>query len=382
MVRCPGCGTAQSPWAAQCEQCGTELAGASSIDAPRRGRRPTPRLAIGTVIVVLAAVLGVTLARDRGPAHHRASPPSAPSGQRQPPAAGSQAPITVVDVDQSGQLVAHDLRTGTARDLAPDAAGWPEGPTIVDNQIIYISAGAVREPGRASPFTSGDSLVPVGGTEQVWATSSPDDGGPTAQLLQVRKDWSPVEDVHLESGETPAAAGPDRLVTVSGSGLLIRDASTGRVLIRTGPVHNLYDVVGVDFTNVVFVPSGCDAGCPMDLVDTSTGATEALPAPPTTTGFIGGGAISSAGDIAAFAAIPGGSGGPSAELVLIDASRVERVVGIALTVSEPVGAAAWDPTGRWLVFGGLRATYLLDRTTMRVSRLSFVAGYGFTVAAG
>jgi len=384
MVRCPSCGTAQSPWAPRCEACGTDLAGATPVEErPPRHRRLDRRLVVvGTLLVGLAVAVVVSLAPDRAPAGHRSPRPPAPGGALRTLLTHNKVPITIVDVDGSGRLIAHDLGAGTTRILAPDAAGWPEGPTTVDGQILYISAGTVHEPGQAFPFTTADVLVPVGDMGEVWATSLTDHGPTTARLLQAQAGWGPVEDVALTAGETPAAATLGSLVTVSGTQVLVRDANTGRVVVRSGPVGAAYDVVGADLGTVDFVRSGCGVGCPIERIDARTGVAQTLLPPATTDGFIGGGAISPTGTVAAFAVIPGGAAGPAAELVLIDASHAERVVDAPLTIGDPAGAAAWDPTGRWLVFGGLRATYLLDTTTLEVTRLPFVAGYGFTVAPG
>jgi hypothetical protein len=266
--------------------------------------------------------------------------------------------------------------------LATDAAGWPEGPVTVADQVLYISGGKLYSPPGRTPLAAADTLLPVGGRmAEVWATPSTGYGGQTASLFEVLPAWGLVTQVRVGTGQVPVAASVTRLVTLDGGEITITDANTGIVTGHTGPVDHAYDVVGASSDSLAFARTGgCTTDCPLAIVDLTSGATTAtLAAPPGTSGFIGGGAVAGSGLIAAFAAV-----GPpptrTARLVVVDGTS-EVLVATGIAVEEPVGAAAFDPTGRWLVFGGLTATYLLDTAAMQVNRLPFVAGYSFTVLA-
>jgi len=285
----------------------------------------------------------------------------------------------VVTVDPFGDLVAFDLAAGTRRVLGRDAAGWPEGPVAVADQAFYISGGSAFRPTSPSPLGSADSLLPVSGLQELWATPSAGAGAHVASLFHVQDGWALITQADLNPGETPVAAGPSRLAAVRDGEIVIRDANTGRVTGRAGPVKHSYDIVGASGDTLVYVHNGqCDSGCSLTLFDMTAATATLLPAPAGTSGFIGGGAVSPTGDTAAFVTVGHASG--QAELVIDNVDGV-RVIPVPFDVEEPVGAAAWDPTGRWIVYGGPRATYLLDTATMRTTLLPFTAGYSFTIIA-
>jgi hypothetical protein len=307
----------------------------------------------------------------------RTGHPDRPSGPAAAatPSGALGVPVMVVVVEPSGRLVGHDLLTGAVQVLATDAAGWPEGPVTVADQVLYISGGKLYSPPGRTPLAAADTLLPVGGRmAEVWATPSTGYGGQTASLFEVLPAWGLVTQVRVGTGQVPVAASVTRLVTLDGGEITITDANTGIVTGHTGPVDHAYDVVGASSDSLAFARTGgCTTECPLAIVDLTTGATTA------TSGFIGGGAVAGSGLIVAFAAV-----GPpptrTARLVVVDGTS-ELPVATAIAVEEPVGAAVFDPTERWVVFGGPTATYLLDTAEMRVTRLAFVAGYSFTVLA-
>jgi hypothetical protein len=319
------------------------------------------------VFVVVSVLLAVFLAGRRNHTH--------PTAVR--------APLTVVEVDQLGDLVAHDLLTGGRRVLSSNAAGWPEGPAAINNRVAYVSADLVWVPGLRRPLGPGAFLVPVHGTPLVWAAARTDTGPAQAVLWNVGTEWVRVGQLALDQGERPVAAMPGRLVTVTGRSLVVRDAATGMTLTRLGDVNDPDQVLGALTDEVAYVPNaGCEgpAGCELKLADARTGADRAVGVPEGAVSFIAGGAISTDGRIAAFNWAPDRADGPTARLVVITPpGDVEHLVNVDLSIGEPVGAAAWDPTGRWLVFGGLRRTFLLDTTTWQVTQLPFTASYGFAV---
>ncbi|MFI5041019.1 MAG: hypothetical protein ACHQNA_04095, partial [Acidimicrobiales bacterium] len=374
----------QSEWAAFCERCGADLAGARLFPAPRQVRwRPRRSLLVplAVVMVVVVAVFGL------GSSRRSHTPPGA-SGPSVTPTSSPGAlsiqgiPIMVVSVDRFGDLVGYDLLSGTQRMLATNAAGWPEGPATTANQAFFISGGNAFTPGRRSVLAAADSLVPVDGLQEMWATPSAGEEAGIASLFHVGDAWALVTRVRVDPGDTPVAAGPSRLAAVHGTDIVIRDANTGRVTGRTGPVRHPYDVVGASGDTIVFARTGgCRSGCPLSMVDmTDPQATTTILPPMGTTSFIGGGSISSTGQLAAFVSVGGSSSG-KAELVIDDEAGLS-VIPTPFNVEDPVGAAAWDPSDRWVVFGGPRATYLLDTATMRTTLLPFNAGYSFTVLAG
>ncbi len=387
VVRCSACGALDSEWAGRCGACGADLTDA--LPAPRRRASRHPGVALGAGTVVLVVLVGVAVLAVGGAHHRREHAPSAAVAPITPaPATPSSRlgrltghPVVVVSAGPSGTLIAHDLAGGADQVLARDVAGWPENAVAVTastEQVVFVSGGRVYVVGGRFVAVA-DSLVGVAGRGEVWATPSTDTGPATAQLLDAGAGWSVDATVQLDRGETPVAADPAHLVTVRGPTVVVRDAHTGRVITTTGPVGALYDVVGITANSVVFVPSGgCQADCPLDVVDMTTGATtKSFAAPAQTRGFIGGGAVSSAGEIAAFVA----ADYPpiNAEVVLISPPGVEKVVTVPVSISDPVGSAAWDPSGGWLAFGGPTETYLLNTATMRADRLPFVAGYGMSI---
>jgi hypothetical protein len=286
----------------------------------------------------------------------------------------------VAAVDSFGNLVGYDLLRGTRRVLAISAAGWPEGPVMVADQPFYISDGQAFTPASPAALATADGLVPVSGLQELWATPSGDAAHQFASLFHVQGGWSLVTRVGLDRGDTPVAAGPSRIAVLHSGDIVFRDANTGRVSGGAGPVAHDYDVVGAAGDSIVYADTGsCRISCPLAIVDMVDQSAMLVAPPAGTTSFIGGGSVNAAGDIAAFASIGDSSSG-KAEIVIDSVSGL-RALPTPFDVEEPVGAAAWDPTGRWVVFGGPRATYLLDTATMRTTLLPFIAGYSFTVLA-
>ena len=359
--------------------------------------------------LVLAGI--VTLALVKVVDHReQATAPAAGQGigaaiPAQPASTGARAevaPIDVVSVDPSGALVEHDLAGSTSRVLAPDAAGWPEGPANVSGQILYLSGGVVYEVGRAEAIYPGpagapqvgepEGLVPVNGPHasvdfgQVWVQIGADgaDSGQAVLLDQDGDQWRATQSLRLAAGERPVAAVPGMLITADGVGRVReRDASTGAIRLATdglgGPQASA-DVVGAADGFIAFVACATAPDCP--LVVQSPRGQQMIRPPAGSSQFIAGGSVSVEGWIAAFAAT-GTPEDPGAELVLVNGvTGATRVVSVPIAIGDPVGAAAWGLNGdaSWLVFGGTRETYVLDTDTMRPILLTFAAGYGFTTA--
>jgi hypothetical protein len=378
MVRCPGCGASQSEWALHCARCGGDLTAAPLI-GPQRRHRPSPRRLLVLTTAAVVAIVAITVAPTSGHPQRSRGRALPPIAAPHPGALGI--PVMVVAVDAEGKLVGHDLRTGASSVRARDAAAWPEGPVTVADHSFYISGGELFTPAGRAPLAAADRLVAVSNLEELWTAALPAGAAGLVSLFVAQPAWGRVGTVRLAPGEVPVAADAGHLVSVRGAAIVVRDANSGRVLATTGPVAHDYDVVGAYNGTVVFARTGgCLTGCPLDLVDVTSGAVTSLASPVGTFGFLGGGAISISGEIAAFVS----TGTPpvqGADVVLVDDARTEKIMRVPVDVEEPVASAAWDPTGRWLVFGGLRATYVLDTSTMRTTLLPFVAGYGFSLLA-
>jgi hypothetical protein len=403
VVRCPSCEAVQSQWAARCTECGADLGA-----APELAELPKPRRRYGLVAVIGALLAGVITLAVVHVGDHRAAKAATDSGggdaaalPEQPgttAAIAAPVPINVVSVDPSGALVEHNLMVDTSRVLAPDAAGWPEGPATVGVRTVYLSGGLVYEVGRAAaiyPPPAGatdegeaDELIPVNGPlaagdgGQVWVETGA--GGldqPEAVLLdQYGDDWTVAGRVQLDPGERAVAAIPGALITADSAGRIRqRVTSTGEVTLSfdgLSGAQSADDVIGAADRFIAFVACGVEPSCPI-LVEWP-GSHRTIRPPAGAFEFIAGGAVDANGLIAAFAAT-GPAQDPSAELVLVNGvTGTSRVVTAPIALGDPVGAAAWGPTGRWLVFGAVNQTYLLDTATMGVTRLPFTAGYGFT----
>ena len=303
------------------------------------------------------------------------------------------APVSVFVVDAEGDLVEH--LPGRSVTVARDAAGWPEGPVKIGSSILYLSGGVVHEVGRSGVVfpdasTRGDAmaLLPVdrsGGValHQVWVTSRVGDPAPGEAdlLVDVGSTWRVIGREPLAPNEVAVGAYAGRLVTIvldgQGGDLVERDAISGAVVSRIDRVAGpdpVRQVVSVNRNVIAFVTCARAAAC--SLVIRTAAQTRLVPPPPGRS-FIGGGAMSASGTIAAFAATDDSIG----RLLLVDAATgTAREINTDIDIGEPVGAASWTDDGQWLVFGGIRHTFALERGSARPVPLPYAAGYGFIAA--
>jgi hypothetical protein len=117
--------------------------------------------------------------------------------------------------------------------------------------------------------------------------------------------------------------------------------------------------------------ASCRSGlrrCALTFTDVSATGTatnnRTIDPPGDSNGFIGGGAFSPDGrTLAAFVEATPTQQGPAARLVLVDVASgaVHEVRGGQISIGESHGFANWDPSGRWLFFGGFPEHLLVHR---------------------
>jgi hypothetical protein len=165
------------------------------------------------------------------------------------------------------------------------------------------------------------------------------------------------------------------------------DTGSGRVT-RLGTVWHPVDSFrarGARTSTVAWVdcPASGAPPCALVIGDSVGGARRRIAAPEPGTGFLYGGAFSPDGTrLAAF--VSATRGGGTATLVIVDLAtgRVRPVAGSTVEIGEAYGYAAWSPSGRWLVFGGIDATMrAYELGTARAVPLPYAGAYSVAALA-
>ena len=381
-MRCGECNGDVSPWAARCSTCGASIE--NPIDdrsADVSGRRTKRRHGVVLVVALLFCVFIAVVAALR--VASSPSPRSLPTAPASPeahlPGAGvtlvyGAGPLTLARVGSSGSASYPGILT----------AGYPVRPIPVGDGVVYISDGQAE----AISLTLG--FTPLGPATSDFASSRPGwvwlvGDTPAGPLLhEVRFDGA-------ESG--PESALPKGTVPIAavGDGVLLRDADHKMEIwnpadrttsFRLGPVASLVDARGrlVVFTSP---PCGDGADCDLHVVDVGSRQDTRIKAPPGTDGFVGGGAISPDGAmVAAFVGGANDGTGPTADLVLVDlrTGTTSGPIGESqVEVGEPVGSAAWSPSGKWLFFCGLQGPmHVYAPGEAAATALPLPSSYAFT----
>ena len=394
-----------SVWAGRCPSCGARLPQAGSTrrpPSPPPAHRPgrARRRLDGWVLVVPLLAAGLLIGLTVWVRAH-----AGPTGPARPPA--STIPSAALGADLSHRILVegdqarlrffHLDGTAEADVTVPPTTEAPR-PLAVGTALVFTAArqarviadppaGAVRALGPA------DRLIRAVNPGQLWLVRDQDQAPATVQLAcvpgpgvacsafpaprQVPAGMRPV--ASLAGGLLLVAARPDVMAPAE-----MWDPFADRVVFRFPAAFG--DVIDTHLNVVVWRSGGpgvCTGGvqCPLHITDVGSGQDQLIPAPPGSSGYMGGGALSPDGSyLAAFAAVPDEDSRARPVIIRLGPQPDVQAVAAVVAVGEPFGAAVWDPVTQVVFVSGLSGSILACRPDNPLPTvLPVPASYAFTV---
>jgi hypothetical protein len=424
-VRCLGCQTEVSEWAAHCPVCGRSLADAEPLVEPEpvEAEAPAPvappvtrmdeedeedddadyqpmlaspsRPGVGKVAfaVVAAAVLlgagfGIGLSQ-RGHHHVTSGPPvkaSSRSASQALPADLAGERLFFAEQGRTGlyQANGQQLSTmgsfGDGYPLEPLVSGLGIAVYIHDGHAYRTSVGATAPATELGPATA---IFPgrngtIGIQDSATVRYMAADGDyPIGKITVVPADDTAVAQVPLglvvaQGAELSGIDEEDHLritllMPVKRTPLEKQDASDAPV--GTELLGSATWFIGAHGSTLAWVscPGDVTVNCSLDLVDTTNLYTRVVRAPLDSSGFAQGGAFSPDGaQLAVFVRSPLTltNSGTVVRLAVYDVATGRlTTVGPALTAQQPGGLATWSIDGQYLYFGGLLGNLYAEPVT-------------------
>jgi hypothetical protein len=359
-------------------------------DDHRRSRRVSSVVAISLALVVALVVAGViVLMRTNSRSH-----PSVAAGQGPSSTQGAldseHTQTLLASVDSQRGLEITDVDQATTQTLVPGPMSL--GPCNTCPLVRRGNAVFFARDGRAyvldAPHSAPRDLGPAsfvfsGSDNTVWTATTSQNSGTVTRLddrgNRTGGPWTIPDGYRISLNFLPKEI-DGRILLLRGSlnpphALYAWDPKNGK-RVRLGDVLftvDTYQQPGVSAGTLAWVPQDtCRRGlrqCALTISDLSSqdpakNKTRTVDPPSDSNGFIGGGAFSPDGrTLAAFVEATPTHQGPAARLVLVDVASgaVRDVRGGQISIGESYGFATWDPTGRWLFFGGFPRPLLVHR---------------------
>lgn len=343
----------------------------------RRARRRIATVALATAVAT-GVVVGVT-SLSNGSGDTRRDRVVAAGGGTARALRSERVDARLAWLDRDGIAIA-DARTGRVLHRVPGTGplscrmcfvGFTVGRDVVfgDGSNIRL----VSPNGAARTLAPGRFAFPAADAQSIYVVPDADGSAVERWDLHGHKVGGPWR---LPSGYVLSSASGFAARAVVG-GVIVETAENGtdhRLAIWTPSTNalrvigqNRWDVIdtytapGAATSTIAWIEPGCAfPGCAIALTDSATGATRTIAPPPGHTGFFIGGAFSPDGRLLAVfpsttPAPPSGRpvANPSLDLAVIDVAsgNVTAVRDSHLFMGEPIGQAAWSPSGDWLFFG-------------------------------
>jgi hypothetical protein len=338
---------------------------------------------------VLATIVAALVSRPSHGGRQRPTPSGAAPQLTRP----DLRDYTLVDVEASSvRLLPFDGRP--ARDLPTRTSDFG-APITTANGVAYQRNGQAYF--LAAPFDAplqqlgaADELIP-GAHLDVGLQTNPPDRPSTVEFVQPQARTNPIRESFFQL--------PDgyRALAEVANGIVLYHLHTFDVRVWAPVIKQFVAdlgrpsaIVGMAPTAIAWLATGCNENtCPLHITDLSSHADRTIAPPPGSGGFIGGGAFSPFGVLAAFvstgqAARAGPvANGPGAQLVLVSPAGFVSAVpngGIVVTAQGPMGSAVWSRDGLHLFFGGVAGAFRVYTSTDRsTTALPVPSTYTFTV---
>lgn len=356
-----------------------------------------PRSRHAPIVVAVSVALVVALLAAGAVILTRATSPNRPSVVAGPRPSSTQAALEsehtqtrLASIDSQRGVEVTDVDQRTTETVVPGSM-----TALVCNTCPLVRRGDAvffARDGRAyilddlhgSPRDLGPASFVFGGSDNttVWTATTTQDSGTITRLddrgNRTGGPW-PVPAGYRISLQFLPKELDGRILLARGpidSGSLYAWDPEGGGFIQVGDARftvDTYQQPGAAAGTLAWIPQeSCQSGlrhCALTITDVSVtdiakNQTRTVDPPSDSNGFIGGGAFSPDGrTLAAFVLAPATKQGPAARLVLVDVASgaLHEVRGGQISIGETYGFATWDPTGRWLFFGGLQQPLRVHR---------------------
>ncbi len=351
----------------------------------RRARRSSIVAAVSVSLILGLLVAGVAVLTRTTSRRHPSVVAGAGSASTQAALTSEPTHTLLASIDTQQGMEIADVDAGTAKSVVAGPVNLGPCntcPVVGRGDSLFFSRDgraymADRAGGSAHDLGPANLVFGASDNRSVWVASTSRDSAAVTKLDEhgdrIGGPWTVPAGYHISQQFLPKEIG-------------------GRILVLLGPVdsRSLYawDPAGGGFSRIgdalfvvdtyrhpdasaealAWVPeASCRSGlrrCSLALTDIASNLTRTVDAPRDSNGFIGGGAYSPDGrTLAAFVEAAPTKQGPAARLVLIDTASgaVQEVRGSQIGVGESYGFATWDPTGKWLFFGGFPGNMLVHR---------------------
>jgi hypothetical protein len=358
---------------------------------PPRVRHAPVVVAVSLALVVASLVGGVAVLMRTNSRSHRSVVAGQGPSSTQAALDSEHTQTLLASVDSQRGLEMTDVDQATTQTAVP-------GPMSLDpcntcplvrrgNAVFFARDGRayVLDDPHSAPRDLGPASFVFGGSDNhaIWTATTSQNSGTVTRLddrgNRTGGPWTIPDGYRVSlhflpkeiDGRILLARGP-----VDSRSLYAWDPRRGG-FIRVGDTLFTIDTYyhpGVSAGTLAWVPqNSCRRGlrkCALAISDISTKGitkkqTRTVDPPNDSNGFIGGGAFSPDGrTLSAFVGTTPTHQGPAARLVLVDVASgaVHEVRGGQIAIGESYGFATWDPTGRWLFFGGLQQPLLVHRS--------------------